>query len=412
MAIAALVETMMSRAGPRPERQLILLSARTVADRRHMRARAERLAGNVEWPRLAEMLRGRRLLPCLGPRILEMVGTGVGGEQFARAVGEAIEVTRRHATFLQLVAARVRAALVEADIQCSPLKGTALAELLYGDPGRRPSRDIDLLVAPGQLRAAVEVVRALGYELASEFVDACSLPKLHFLLSHPDQKLPPVELHWRVHYYERRFAHERLLAPSASAGDGWRPHPADELISLLLFYSRDGFIDLRLAADVSAWWDMFGSSIQPGMVERRLEIYDGLTRVVTVAIKVAEKVVGLPAAQILGAQPALDLRQRLAVRLANPHPRSSEAQLYADIGLVDGLLAPPGGLRAFVRRQLLLPREVLDELDRRAPKRRARSSIGRGLGVLGRFALTVVRLALLPRERPSEPRGRGELLAR
>jgi len=66
------------------------------------------------------------------------------------------------------------------------------------------------------------------------------------------------------------------------------------------------------------------------------------------------------------------------------------------MGVIDGLLMPPGEFRAFVRRNVLLPREVLDDLDRRAPKRRARSSLGRGAGVLGRYGLTMTRLARHP----------------
>ena len=41
-----------------------------------------------------------------------------------------------------------------------------------------------------------------------------------------------------------------------------------------------------------------------------------------------------------------------------------------------------------MRRQVILPPEVLDELDRRAPKQRARSSLNRGVGMLGRYGLT------------------------
>ncbi len=69
---------------------------------------------------------------------------------------------------------------------------------------------------------------------------------------------------------------------------------------------------------------------------------------------------GLPAARILGGAGKLRLRERMAVRLANPNPHSSRSQLYADMGLIDGLLMPPGGFSAFVRRNVLPPREVLE----------------------------------------------------
>jgi hypothetical protein len=75
---------------------------------------------------------------------------------------------------------------------------------------------------------------------------------------------------------------------------------------------------------------------------------------------------------------------------------SSRTHLFANIGLVDGLLMPHGGLGAFIRRQVMLPPEVVDELDRRAAKRRARSPLGRGVGVLGRYGLAATRLVRTP----------------
>jgi hypothetical protein len=377
------------------ERQVILLSAGIAARRQIMREHAERLTADVNWSRLAETLRVRRLLPALGPRILELAG-GHAGDDFAAAVEQAIETARRQAVFLQLVSLRIVAMLADAGIRSTPLKGPLLGEAIYGDPGRRLSSDVDLLVATEHLHMAVEVVRQLGYAAPTDHVEHSGLPQLHFLLVHERQELPPVELHWRVHCYEGSFARERLLPLTGCSSDGWRPAPADELIALLLFYARDGFIDLRLATDLSAWWDVYGAHLRRGAVDEVLRAYPALARVVRVAAKVTEKVVGLPTAQVFSDTPTLGVRDRIAIRLANPNPHASQSQLYADIGLIDGLLAPPGGFRAFVRRQVLLPREVLEDLDRHAPKRRPRSSLGRGAGIVGRYGLTMTRLAFAP----------------
>jgi hypothetical protein len=104
----------------------------------------------------------------------------------------------------------------------------------------------------------------------------------------------------------------------------------------------------------------------------------------------------LPAAQVIGEVPKLGLRERMAVRLANPNPRSSQSQLYADVGLVDGLLMPRGGFGAFVRRQVLPPAEVLDQQARHASRLRARSQLARGAGILARYTVTVARLMHAP----------------
>ena len=379
----------------RAERRLILLSAGTAARRHDTREQAGRLLEEVEWSRFAETLRQRRLLPALGPRFLELAG-GRASDDFAAAVGQALELGRRQGVLLELVALRVMAMLADAGIRSIPLKGPLLAEVIYGDSGRRLSSDIDLLVSPEQLRAAVEVVRELGYDAPTDYIERGGLPRLHFALVHERRKLPPVELHWRVHWYERTFACERLLPPACDQQDGWRPAPADELTALLLFYARDGFIDLRLASDLSAWWDACGAALPPGAVAELLGVYPALARVIPAAVKAAENTVGLPAARIIGRMPKLDLRERMAVRLANPNPHASQSQLYADMGLIDGLLMPRGSFGAFVRRQVILPPEVLNELDRRAPKQRARSSLNRGLGMLGRYGLTAARLVRAP----------------
>jgi hypothetical protein len=349
----------------------------------------------VDWPRLVETLSLRRLLPVLGPRILELA-KGCASDDFGTAVERAVDAGHRHGAFLQLVSLRITAMLADAGIRSAALKGPLLAEAIYGHAGRRLSNDIDLLVAPEQLQTAVNVVRGLGYSAPTDYVQACGLPLLHFVLVHERGELPPVELHWRVHWYERSFACERLLPPTVDPLGNWRPAPGDELAALLLFYARDGFIDLRLASDLSAWWDAYGADLQPGALDELLRIYPALARVIPVAVEVAGKLVGLPTTQIIRDMPKLYLRERMAVRLANPNPHSSRSQLYADAGLIDGLLMPTGDLRAFVRRQLLPSAEVLDEQARHAARRRARSPLGRCAGVLARYGLTTLRLMRAP----------------
>jgi Uncharacterised nucleotidyltransferase len=382
-------------ANTQAEQQLILLSAGTAGRRRMMQKQAVRMIGEVEWPRLTETLRQRRLLTVLGPRILELA-EGCIDDDFTLAVKQAVDAGRRHSAFLQLVSLRITAMLGEAGIRCTALKGPLMGEAIYGDPGRRLSSDIDLLVAPEELQAAVEVVRVLGYGAPADHVQDDGLPLLHFVLAHERGELPPVELHWRIHWYERDFARERLLPPKVEPPVDWRPAPADELVALLLFYARDGFVGLRLGSDLSAWWDVYGAKVPPGALDELLRVYPALARVTSVAAEAAEQTVGLPAAQMIGNRYRLGLRGRMAVRLANPNPDSSRSQIYADIGLIDGLLMPMGGFGAFVRRNVLPPPEVLDQQARHGARRRARSRLVRGAGVLGRYGLTMTRLLRTP----------------
>ena len=360
-----------------------------------MGERAERLVAELDWSRLAETLRLRKLLPTLGPRIVELA-KGAVSDDFGAAVQEAIETGRRQGAFLQLISLRAIAMLAGAGIRSAALKGPLLGEAIYGDPGRRLSSDIDLLVAAEQLQAAAAVIRGLGYDAPTDHVDESGLPLLHFVLLHEREELPPIELHWRVHWYEQGFARERLLPPAVDPTGAWRPAPVDELAALLLFYARDGFIDLRMATDLGAWWDVYGADLPSGALDGVLRAYPALERVIPAAVKAAEKTVGLPAAQVIGEMPKLGLRERVAVRLANPNPRSSQSQLYADVGLIDGLLMPSGGFAAFVRRQVLPPAEVLDQQARHASRLRARSQLARGAGILARYTVTLARLMHTP----------------
>jgi hypothetical protein len=377
------------------QQQLILLSAGTAARRRVMREHAMRLAEEIDWPQLSETLRSRKLLPALGPRILELT-QGMAGADFAAGVDEAIEMGRRQSAFLQLVSLRLLAMLTDAGIRCAPLKGPLLSEAVHGDPGRRLSTDVDLLVAPEQLQAAMGVARELGYRGPTDHVGHDGLPLLHFALVHERAELPPLELHWRIHWYERDFACERLLPPAVNQAAGWRPALADELAALLLFYARDGFQGLRLATDLSAWWDAFGGQLWPGALNQIVRTYPALRRALVVAAAVGEKTVGIPASQIISNPSVERLRRSVAVRLADPDPHTSEPQLHADMGLIDLLLTPAGGFGSFVRRQLLPPRDVIEERARWTRDRSVSSRLGHGVRVLVRYGLTVVRLLRTP----------------
>jgi Uncharacterised nucleotidyltransferase len=387
-----------------PEERLIRHAAGTAARRRAGEEEAGALVGEVDWPRLGEALRERRLLPTLGPRVLALGGERVD-PRLEAAVAESLAETRRQAALVQLISARVRELLGAAGIRSAPLKGPGLGEAIYGEPGRRPSSDIDLLLDAEDLGRAVEIVRGMGYAAPGDPVREDSLPLLHFALVHERGELPPVELHWRIHWYERDFARDRLLPPPG--GDAaWRPAPEDELVALLLYYARDGLLGLRHATDLGAWWDRFGEGLAPAAVDRALRRYPPLRPAALAATRAAEAVVGLPVRRLTdGAR--LGARGRVAVRLANPLPHSREAQIFADMGLIDGLLTPRGSWRDFLLRQVVPPRGALPP----SASGRPASRLGHGARVLGRYALAMARLLRPPASLASAaaPRRRGHL---
>jgi hypothetical protein len=81
-----------------------------------------------------------------------------------------------------------------------PVKGPALAESLYRDPALRPFSDLDILVRPRDVPAALRLLSREGYSLASHMarVPTPTLLNLNFeLLLHRKQRAP-VDLQWKV----------------------------------------------------------------------------------------------------------------------------------------------------------------------------------------------------------------------
>jgi hypothetical protein len=367
--------------------RLLHLCAGTAARRADCEPEIRELIDVADWELTARLLSARRLLTLLGPRLLELAGEACP-ESFASLVAEALDAGRRRSGFLEMIASRAIAALGDAGVRSTELKGPSLSLDLYGDPGRRLSNDIDLLVEPGELSRAVQALSGLGYAAPADHVGHDGLPLLHFAMRHDSGELPPVELHWRIHWYERRFAVERLLPPAGPAAPGWRPAAVDQLAALLLFYARDGFIDLRLATDIGALWDARSAELTGAQLTALRTGYPSLDAPLEVAVLVAERTVGLPAEQLVPRR-ALPPRSRLALNLARPYPHVSEPQVYADIGLIDGLLTPWSGIGGFVTRQLILPLEVRREHARQAARDRVSSNFGHATRVLARYVFAI-----------------------
>lgn len=372
------------RQTPTPEEELILLLCGT-ADRRH---RAEpaiaALAERVDYRVLAALMQRQLLLPLLGTR-LRATAPAVP-TAFARLLDEALATTRRRNLAIEALDGQVRQDLAGAGIRTLPLKGVTLGRALYGSPGVRPTRDVDLLVARQDLGPAAEVLAARGYRR----VEGDGRDRgLHLNLEHDRGALPPIELHWRVHWYEDGFS-GAMLRRSMPDDGGLRAQPADELASLLLFFCRDGFAGLRLAADAAAWWDLHGAAgadlLDPVATEA-----PALRRALLAAALVLDGAVGLPSALLLSDR-SRSRRTRTAVRLANWTVTGEVDQVSANITLVDWLLAPTGGSRAFARRALLPPAARVDAmygLSAAARWRRAFWRVAHVPKLLARYALAL-----------------------
>ena len=204
------------------------------------------------------------------------------------------------------------------------------------------------------LPRAARVLRDRGYELPRDPVRGDGMPDLHYSLPHPE--LPPVELHWRIHWYDRGFSSGLLARARPGASGELVADPVDQAAALLLFFARDGLQDLRMAADIAAWWDRHGAQLPEAALDGVAARHPELRRALGASAAVAERVVGVPAAAWLGGDVPGKRRAALAARVADWSQTIDRDQISANISLVDALLAPSGGLPEFVRRQLFTVR--------------------------------------------------------
>lgn len=336
------------------ESELALLLAATRAAREARTTRIARLACRVDWRRLHRLLAAERMLALLGTRLLE-AAPGAAPDWLAAEVAATVERERTRMELLEAIQVGLCARLEASGVPALPLKGPLLARRLHGDPGLRPCSDVDVLVPPEQLDAAVATARAMGYEAPVDPAVVGDLPLLHRALPGSSSWLPPVELHWRVHWYERSFSARMLSASEPVDGGPRAPRPEDDLAALLLFLARDGFQGLRLLADTAAWWDRHGAGLAAAPLDDAIARHPALCDPLLAAAGVAERMAHVPPARLASAHHRGSRRARLAARLAAPSEPDDARDRAAVLTLADMLLTPRGEGRDFVRRALLPP---------------------------------------------------------
>lgn len=156
----------------------------------------------------------------------------------------------------QILAAR-QAAEIRRRVEFLPLKGLHLAHRVYPSPALRDMGDLDLLVRPGDLRAAHEALRASGY--AAECDPDAVKGSLNAVLYHRDGDLP-VHLHWHVsnaslpHFMYRIDSEE--IWREARGGEMARHHLVVTLCEHALKHSYETLLllaDIELASRGADW---------------------------------------------------------------------------------------------------------------------------------------------------------------
>jgi hypothetical protein len=172
----------------------------------------------------------------------------------------------------------VIAAYQSAGIAALILKGAALCQLVYPEPGLRPMSDIDILVAPSQARRAQQVLANLGFDAPRPPGAAFSHRHLHAATINREGVSVAVEIHHRLFsdYWDnaRAYVHNRFVAyipagvtaPASTPGaaSGWQGIPeltgqpqsfslGDLTLYTLGYEDTLGYLCRHLTSHVNVW---------------------------------------------------------------------------------------------------------------------------------------------------------------
>jgi hypothetical protein len=164
-------------------------------------ARTERVRSairDIVWDRWVPRARAHRLVPHVHRQLDlldELVPDAVRDQLREETRAIAVRALRLAAQLSELATA-----FEAVSIPLIAYKGPALSLAAYGDIGVRASVDLDVVVAPGNIDRAREVLRALGYASRAGMTPAQehALQRSfgHFVYARDDASAP-LELHWR-----------------------------------------------------------------------------------------------------------------------------------------------------------------------------------------------------------------------
>jgi hypothetical protein len=221
---------------------------------------------------------------------------------------------------------RILNALESCGIPAYPFKGPALSVMLYGDPARRQSKDLDILVPRERVRKAIDCLDSLGYaakdSLAGARLAAHRRTEYELQFFRRDGQLT-VELQWAVVPGFFGFDHERLGIWSALEkrdcnGLGFPVLPPEETLLMLCVHgAKHLWCKLGWICDVAGPL----ASAAPPDFRRAFELAGqcGVTRLLHLGLLVAERLTGAPMPQDVSARIDADLmagslaRQAIAV---------------------------------------------------------------------------------------------------
>jgi hypothetical protein len=218
------------------------------------------------------------------------------------------------ALFLASELSRIQNALESCGVPAYPFKGPALSVMLYGDPARRQSKDLDILVPKERVRKAIDCLDSLGFgakaSTAGVRLAAHRRTEYELQFFRRDGKLI-VELQWDVVPGFFGFDHERLGIWSRLEPRPWNGHafpvlpPEETLLMLCVHGAKHLWCKLGWIADVAG---LLASPSPPDLM-RTFELARrcGATRLLSLALLMAKRLAGASLPENVSARIESDL---------------------------------------------------------------------------------------------------------
>jgi hypothetical protein len=296
----------------RPEHDLLLSCVRT-AFLKDRTGPPLALPETLDWNRFVGLCDWHNVVP-LVYRALPAVCPGAVPPEAMNRLRSLCHNNTARALFLASELSRILNALESCGVPAYPFKGPALSVMLYGDPARRQSKDLDILIPKEQVRRAMEILDRLGYG-AKSALDGPRLAvhrrteyELQFFRH--DGKLT-VELQWAVVPGFFGFDHEKLGIWSRLEPRPWNGHafpvlpPEETLLMLCVHGAKHLWCKLGWVCDVAA---LLASRASPDLM-RTFELARrcGVTRLLCMGLLVAERLTGAPLPEDVSARIEADL---------------------------------------------------------------------------------------------------------
>lgn len=188
---------------PHDDRELTLLIACARASIDPVRAaRIRTLTADpaVDWARLLRLANRHGLTPLLTSHLSRLCEASMPAAILSRLRGD-FQKTSALAVLQTGELLTLVAALADHGIEAVPFKGPALAVTLYGHVALRRFGDLDILVRPGDVWRASEVIESHGFEADEQVPEARRSTRIrhdYVRMFRRDEGRTLVELHWGI----------------------------------------------------------------------------------------------------------------------------------------------------------------------------------------------------------------------